>query len=320
MRPRSGSTPIGSARIDRPLRALRRRRSAARVADRRQPRRPDRPPRTYGQRDIEAGRADRARHALPHLLDDEADHVGRGDDAVRGGRLRAEGLPSAASSRRSPTPGCTRSGSATQPDHSSRRSSRCASGTCSPTRRASPTASTTRIRSTRMYRRAGFEWGGPTGADLDGVLRPAGPTLPLLFQPGTEWNYSCRPTSSAGSSRSRPGQSLDEFFRERIFEPLGMTDTGVLRSTADDIDRLAALYLPAPGTRKAVRARRHGQPARSPSPTCLVGRRRTGVDRRRLPPLHPDAARRGELDGVRLLGTAHGRLHDHATTCPAAPI
>ena len=75
-----------------PLRALRRRRAAAGVAGGRGPPRPGRPPRDRtGTRDVEADLPIERRHALPHLLDDEADHVGGGDDALRGGRLRAEG-------------------------------------------------------------------------------------------------------------------------------------------------------------------------------------------------------------------------------------
>ena len=51
--------------------------------------------------------AGRARHAVAHLLDDQADHVGGGDDALRGGRLRAEGPGQPRSSRRSRTCACT---------------------------------------------------------------------------------------------------------------------------------------------------------------------------------------------------------------------
>jgi CubicO group peptidase (beta-lactamase class C family) len=39
-----------------------------------------------------------------------------------------------------------------------------------------------------MYRAAGFEWGSPSGADLAACC-DAWANLPLLFQPGTEWNY-----------------------------------------------------------------------------------------------------------------------------------
>ena len=39
-----------------------------------------------------------------------------------------------------------------------------------------------------MYRAAGFEWGGPKGADLEACC-DLWAALPLVFQPGSEWNY-----------------------------------------------------------------------------------------------------------------------------------
>ena len=43
-----------------------------------------------------------------------------------------------------------------------------------------------------LYREAGFEWGMPPGKDLEGVCDIYA-SLPLLFQPGSEWNYSVSP-------------------------------------------------------------------------------------------------------------------------------
>jgi CubicO group peptidase (beta-lactamase class C family) len=40
-----------------------------------------------------------------------------------------------------------------------------------------------------LYRAAGFEWGTPPGADLAQAC-DIWATIPLLFQPGAEWNYS----------------------------------------------------------------------------------------------------------------------------------
>ena len=65
-------------------------------------------------------------------------------------------------------------------------------------------------------------------------------TLPLQFQPGERWLYS---TSShvLGVLISRAtGQPLEDFLRERIFEPLGMRDTGF---TASDPARLTTAYV-----------------------------------------------------------------------------
>lgn len=40
-----------------------------------------------------------------------------------------------------------------------------------------------------MYRSAGYEWSAPRGVDLAGAV-DAFASMPLLFQPGSEWNYS----------------------------------------------------------------------------------------------------------------------------------
>ncbi len=50
--------------------------------------------------------------------------------------------------------------------------------------------------------------------------------LPLLFQPGSRWEYSVCTDVLARVVEVVSGQSLEAFFRQRIFEPLGMRDTG----------------------------------------------------------------------------------------------
>src|SRR5438045_3329421 len=119
-----------------------------------------------------------------------------------------------------------------------------------------------------MYRAAGFEWGWPPGEDLAQIC-DRWAALPLLFQPGSEWNYSVSTDVLGRVVEVASGQSLDEFFAERIFGPLGMTDTGFFVSEAD-ADRLAALYVPAPGTRKATRNDAMGR-ASTQKPACLSG-------------------------------------------------
>lgn len=75
----------------------------------------------------------------------------------------------------------------------------------------------------------------------ESVLRFTG--LPLNFQPGEEWQYGTA-TDVVGVLVERiSGLTLDEFFRERIFEPLGMTDTHFYLPS-EKLDRFAALYGP----------------------------------------------------------------------------
>ena len=67
-------------------------------------------------------------------------------------------------------------------------------------------------------------------------------SLPLLFEPGTRWNYSMSTDVCGRLVEVMSGQSLDEFFRDRILEPLGMRDTGVLRAGVRGRPLLAALH------------------------------------------------------------------------------
>jgi CubicO group peptidase (beta-lactamase class C family) len=50
-------------------------------------------------------------------------------------------------------------------------------------------------------------------------------TLPLFFQPGTKWMYGLNMDILGYLVQKWSGMSLAEFFRKRIFEPLGMKDT-----------------------------------------------------------------------------------------------
>jgi CubicO group peptidase (beta-lactamase class C family) len=91
-----------------------------------------------------------------------------------------------------------------------------------------------------MYRAAGFDLANKPDTTLAEACDIwAG--LPLLFQPGAEWNYSVATDVLGRVIEVASGQSLDEFFRQRIFEPLGMTDTSFY-AQPDDLGRLAALY------------------------------------------------------------------------------
>ncbi len=102
-----------------------------------------------------------------------------------------------------------------------------------------------------LYRAAGYDLGGPDGADLAAGCRTWA-SLPLLFQPGTRWGYSVATDVLGRLVEVISGQSLDEFFSERIFGPLGMTDTRWWVD-GDEASRLAALYAPNPMNGKAFR-------------------------------------------------------------------
>ena len=100
-----------------------------------------------------------------------------------------------------------------------------------------------------MYRNAGFEWGMPD-KDLAGICDDLA-ALPLLFQPGAEWNYSMAIDVIGRVVEIISGMKLGEFMKKRIFDPLGMTDTA-FHCPEDKVDRLASAYALNPVDRKAM--------------------------------------------------------------------
>jgi CubicO group peptidase (beta-lactamase class C family) len=67
--------------------------------------------------------------------------------------------------------------------------------------------------------------------------------LPLLAQPGEQWLYNTGALVSSVLCARAVGTSFDEVLRTRIFEPLGMHDTGFY---TEDVARLATAYQPTP--------------------------------------------------------------------------
>ena len=65
--------------------------------------------------------------------------------------------------------------------------------------------------------------------------------LPLAFQPGTRWRYSVGIDVAARVIEVISGRPLGSFLRERLFEPLGMTDTA-FGVPPEKRSRLAAMY------------------------------------------------------------------------------
>ncbi|NKJ48176.1 serine hydrolase, partial [Burkholderia sp. SG-MS1] len=90
----------------------------------------------------------------------------------------------------------------------------------------------------------GFEAQADSGAWLARIA-----ALPLMFQPGSRWHYGLA-TDVLGVLIERvSGMRLGEFFRTRIFEPLGMRDTAFW-VPGSQLTRLAAAYGVEPGTRR----------------------------------------------------------------------
>ena len=105
-------------------------------------------------------------------------------------------------------------------------------------------------------------------------------SIPLVCQPGEKWTYSLATTVLGYLAQVVSGQPLDELLRDRVFTPLGMTDTTVLpervgaEQTCDGVQS---------------RERRRHSPARQldnqqvrQAARALVGRSGPGFHRRRI--------------------------------------
>jgi CubicO group peptidase (beta-lactamase class C family) len=67
-------------------------------------------------------------------------------------------------------------------------------------------------------------------------------TLPLMHQPGQKWQYNVASLVLGVLVARAAGQPLGDFFRQRIFEPLGMHETG-FSMPARDTGRLPSYYM-----------------------------------------------------------------------------
>ena len=98
------------------------------------------------------------------------------------------------------------------------------------------------------YRKLGFE--RLDTASLD-VFVDQLAALPLEFDPGSAWNYSVSTDVLGAVVEKLSGQSLDAYFAEHIFAPLGMTDTQFNVAHAQ-FDRVPDCYVWHPQTRMKI--------------------------------------------------------------------
>jgi CubicO group peptidase (beta-lactamase class C family) len=66
--------------------------------------------------------------------------------------------------------------------------------------------------------------------------------IPLLYQPGTHWSYSVAVDIQGYIIEKLTGQKLGTFLREKIWQPLGMKDTG-FQTPEGGASRLSSLYI-----------------------------------------------------------------------------
>lgn len=149
-----------------------------------------------------------------------------------------------------------------------------------------------------IYRARGFEWGAPDGIDLAETC-DRWAAMPLAFQPGAEWNYSVSTDVLGRVVEVASGMALDEFFEQRIFQPLKMTETG-FAPTDEQRDRFARLYSPNPADGRAVISPLEAAAGARMFLSGGGGLVGTAADYVRFTRF---LLNKGELDGVRLLGT-----------------
>ena len=113
--------------------------------------------------------------------------------------------------------------------------------------------------------------------------------MPLVFDPGDRWLYGISTDWVGRLVEATSGQPLDVYFRDKIFTPLGMKDSGY-QPTADQRARQARLYTRQPDGSLAL------QPleAVAAAPEFWSGGGPLYSDAARLPDLPPDAAARGQ--------------------------
>jgi CubicO group peptidase (beta-lactamase class C family) len=149
------------------------------------------------------------------------------------------------------------------------------------------------------YRDAGVDF---QASEVDlGTMVERAATLPLLAQPGTQWNYSIATDVIGHLVEIISGKSFDVFLRERVIEPLGMVDTD-FHVPPDKQTRFAANYKRGPDGAPEliddpVTSRFLKPPALYSGGGGLVS---TADDYLRFCQM---MLNRGQLDGVRLLGS-----------------
>ena len=120
---------------------------------------------------------------------------------------------------------------------------------------------------------------------------------PLMEDPGTRYRYGASPTVLGALVEVWSGKGFDEFLEERIFRPLGMSDTGFWVE-ADRAHRLTTVYR---STADGLRPHRIEEVPFTERPALLegaVGLVSTVPDYLRFAQMLLNG---GELDGVRIL-------------------
>jgi methyl acetate hydrolase len=86
-----------------------------------------------------------------------------------------------------------------------------------------------------------LEYEKRTHSPFIGTCKTGALAVPLVFDPGDRWEYGIGIDWAGRALEAVSDQSLEIYFREKIFAPLGMTDSGFLISTPQKA-RVATMY------------------------------------------------------------------------------
>jgi len=132
--------------------------------------------------------------------------------------------------------------------------------------------------------------------------------IPLVYQPGAQWRYSVSMDIQGYIVEKLSGQSLPDFMRDHIYQPLGMKDAGFF-VPEDKRSRFATLYRTSPDGNLVADANAGPNPRdydRLPAlPSGGGGQVSTAEDYYRFAQM---LANGGELNGQRILAPASVKL------------
>jgi CubicO group peptidase (beta-lactamase class C family) len=137
-------------------------------------------------------------------------------------------------------------------------------------------------------------------------------TIPLMYQPGTDWSYSSAVDIQGYIVEKLTGMTLGEFLQKRVFGPLNMKDTAFYTGP-EKASRLAAVYVGNKETGKIEEAKDlfgNQMPDYAKPPAMESGGGglvSTTIDYARFCQMMLNG---GELDGVRILSPASIELMD----------
>ncbi len=120
--------------------------------------------------------------------------------------------------------------------------------------------------------------------------------IPLLFDPGTQWNYGISTDVVGKAVEAVTGQRLDHYLRDALFTPLGMIDTTAELTDAQRARQVRVHHRAPDGSLTPATSQQFG----TPPGWCLGGGGLLGTGRDYLRFIRM-ILNKGSLDGTRVL-------------------